>query len=124
VREDEVEATIREFTAVWTHDRLDELARFFHERVVMAPPGGGGRIVGRDAMIESFHQFLGAAEVESFDELALDADVVGDTAIATLRFRIKYRMGFEAFDETGTELYVLEPSDAGWRIVWRTQLPA
>ena len=75
-------------------------------------------------MIESFHQFLGAAEVDSFEELGLDADVVGGVAVATLRFRVRYRMRDESFDESGTEMYVLEPAAAGWRIVWRTQLQA
>jgi ketosteroid isomerase-like protein len=52
-----VEQLIGEFNRAWTDGRLDDLSVFFDERVVAIAPNGG-RLEGREAMVESFRQFL------------------------------------------------------------------
>jgi uncharacterized protein (TIGR02246 family) len=123
-----IEQLVRDLNATWLAGRVDELVRFFHESVVMVPPRGGPRTVGREAMLESFRRYLAAARTHAFDELGLEVDVVGDTAVATLRFAVTYEVQGEVHSEQGIDLLVLalagDPAERRWRIVWRTQLPA
>lgn len=46
-----VEQLIGEFNRAWTDGRLDDLSVFFDERVVAIAPNGG-RVEGREAMVE------------------------------------------------------------------------
>jgi hypothetical protein len=107
----------------WLAGRIDELVPLFHPDVVMAPPGGGERMIGREVMIESFRQYVGSVKTHAFDELDLTVDAFGATAVVTLRFRVRYEVGGEVHDEEGTDLLVLARTGDRWRIVWRSQIP-
>jgi hypothetical protein len=90
----------------------------------MAPPGERARVVaGREAMVQSFRDFLAAAKVLDFETLDLQVDLFGPTAVAGLVFRIRYEMEGQAYDEKGKDVLVLNRDGNVWRIVWRTQIP-
>jgi ketosteroid isomerase-like protein len=119
----EVERLVRDLNAAWREGRIEDLGRFFHERVAMAPPGGASRRVGRERMVDSFREFLAAAKVHDFETLDLQVDLFGPTAVASLLFRIRYDMQGQAYDEKGQDVLVLNHDGDAWRIVWRTQIP-
>ena len=120
---DDVKRAVRELNACWIAGRVDDLPRFFHARVVAVPPGSAPRSVGRDAMIQGFKDYLAAAKTLAFEETSLDVDVFDGTAVATLRFHVRYQMGDAIYDETGADLMVLVREHGTWLIAWRTQLP-
>ena len=118
----EVERFVRDLNNAWIEGRCDDLVPLFHDQVVMVPPGTGQRIVGRDAMVDSYRQFLAAAKVHEFRTLDLRADVFGGTAVAALRFEIRYEMQGRVYQERGTDFMVLHRDDSAWQVVWRTQV--
>jgi ketosteroid isomerase-like protein len=120
--EKKVEQIIRDFNRTWTDGRLDDLSVFFDERVVAIAPNGG-RVEGREAMVESFRQFLAMARVDDFQVTAVGVDVFDFTAVARFGFVVRYELYGASYDETGSEVLVLVKSDETWRIVWRTQIP-
>ena len=117
-----VEQLIGEFNRAWTDGRLDDLSVFFDERVVAIAPNGG-RVEGREAMVESFRQFLSMARVDDFRVTGVEVDVFDSTAVARFGFVVRYEINGASYDETGSEVLVLAKSDETWRIVWRTQMP-
>jgi len=117
-----VEQLIGEFNRAWTDGRLDDLSVFFDERVIAIAPNGG-RVEGREAMVESFRQFLAMARVDDFRVTGVGVDVFDSTAVARFGFVVRYEINGASYDETGSEVLVLVKSDETWRIVWRTQMP-
>lgn len=113
---------VRDLNEAWLAGRIEDLYPFFHERVIVVPPGSAEGLVGRNAMVASYRQFAEQATIRRFEELGLGVDVFDKTAIATVRFAIVYELGGQVFDEFGTDLLVMVHGDQGWQIVWRTQL--
>ncbi|MFN7972392.1 MAG: nuclear transport factor 2 family protein [Acidobacteriota bacterium] len=120
---DDVARTIRDLNACWLDGRVDELHRYFHPDVVMAPPPPARRRVGRDAMIQSFRDYLAAARTHAFEETGIDVDVFGGVAVATLHFRVRYELDGTVHDERGVDVSVLVPHDGAWVVAWRTLVP-
>lgn len=119
---EDVAGVVQAMNDAWIEGRIDDLVPLFHEDVVMAAPDGN-RISGRDAMIESFRQYVAVAKTHEFTTEALGVDVFDGTAVATMRFRVRYEISGELYAETGREILALSRGDDGWRIVWRTQIP-
>jgi ketosteroid isomerase-like protein len=117
-----VEDLVRAMNRSWTEHRWEDLVSFFAEDVVALPPGGGRRIIGREAMVESYRGFTGAAEVHAFELTGVDVDIFGGTAVATARFEIRYSIGAAMSVESGADVTVLARRPDGWVIVWRTQI--
>lgn len=122
-----VESTIKQFirdmNAAWLEGRIDDLDSYFAKNVVLVPPGSQDRIVGREAMVESFRQYAEQATTHDFEETALLVDVMGTIAVATLQFRIHYEFEGHEYKEVGQEILILTRTEQGWQILWRTQIP-
>jgi len=118
-----IEGLIRSMNDAWLSGRFDDLNQYFAEDVVMVAPGGGMRMMGREAMIDSFRQYTEQATTHNFDETGLDVDVFESTAVASLRFDVDYELEGTRYQESGIDFLVLEHGDSGWLIVWRTQIP-
>jgi len=50
-------------------------------------------------------------------------DVVGQTAVASYVFDIRYELEGVAYQESGRDLFVFSREQTTWRAVWRTMLP-
>ncbi len=70
-----IKKLIRGMNQAWMSGRFDDLQQYFAEDVVMVAPGGGMRMIGREAMIDSFRQYTEQATTHKFDETGLDVDV-------------------------------------------------
>jgi len=119
----EIESLAREINQAWLGGDLDWLRRHFDPEIVMVAPGFGGRVIGAQACVQSFEDFLTNAEVSDFAESDVHADVRGDTAIATFRFRIAYRLNEKDYEDSGWDIWVFARQEAGWIAVWRAQVP-
>ncbi len=118
-----VEALVRALNDAWLAERIEDLGAFFDENAVLVAPGGARRIVGREAVVESYRQYVELARTLAFEVQDLAIDVFGATAVARLAFRVRYGIGETIHDEGGCDLLVLGKGDGGWRVVWRTQVP-
>lgn len=117
----EIAGLIQQMTDTWRKGACDELDRFFHPDVVLLPPYGGDRIEGRDAMVDTFREFVESATTHDFEIMELTVDLTGPTAVAVLEFRVDYELDGERFEETGRDILVLTQQES-WVIVWRTQI--
>jgi ketosteroid isomerase-like protein len=120
---EEIRQIVRAINRAWLENRPDELSRFFHPQIVMVPPGMESRIAGSEACVAGFVQFLAAAKVIDFRESDIHVESWGDTALATLRFDITYRMGGRELTEAGRDIWLFHCEQMGWRALWRTQVP-
>ncbi len=123
---DEVARLARDLNAAWLDNRLADLRSFFHEQVIAAPPGSAARFAGREAMVDSYAQFMAAAKILDFKSLNLRVELFGSTAVSELHFFIRYEMEGTVIAEEGLDTMVWNREGGAWRAVWRTQssLPA
>ena len=88
----------------------------------MAYPGFKGSICGRDAIIAGFTEFCENARVIEYAESDENIDVIGDSAVATFRFKMLYERATYREDSAGRDLWVFHKQDGRWVAVWRTLL--
>jgi hypothetical protein len=113
---------IRDINRTWLENRVPDMRRWIHPDIVMAPPGFGAPIIGREAFLQSFEEFLRPAAVREFQESEIEAGVWGSTAVATFRFDVTYELEGKEYREAGREIWVFSRDGESWLAVWRTQL--
>lgn len=99
------------------------VASLFADDVVGIHPDLDGSVRGRAAMVQSFVDYVAQVKTHHFDEQERSVEVLGDLAVATYRFEVRYEVGGQVHDERGQEVLVLRRRDETWQVVWRTQLP-
>ena len=72
------------FSVAWQSLDEEALRGILHPDVVFVPPGGQARAVGREACVDTYRHFLGAATVIHYKELDPAIDVFGATAVAVV----------------------------------------
>jgi len=119
----EIKNLVRSLTKTWIEKRIEDLYPFFHENVIVMPPGSDKQISGRNEMVESYRQFVNKAVIRNFEEMNLQVNVFNNTAITNLTFKIIYEIQDKVFSEIGIEVLILNNFNNEWKIVWRTQIP-
>jgi len=122
--EREIWELVRRSNRAWIAGAVHEVANLFDEHAVVVAPGLPGRAEGRDAIVRSYEDYVHHAHTQAFEELEHSVDVLGDTAVVTYRFSIRYTLEAEdgERDETGQEVVVLRRGPSGWKAIWRTQI--
>jgi hypothetical protein len=118
----DVASLIHDITRAWFENRVPDMRRWIHPDVVMVLPGFGASIVGREAFLQSFEEFLRQAVVREFQESEIEAVVWGATAVATFRFDVTYELNGREYRDAGLEIWVFSRDGESWLAVWRTQL--
>ena len=113
----------------WPEDDPEALARFYHPDAVLLPPDLGTPIVGRDAIVLSYQDFLQAATLHDFNVTELDVhsfvttkDASTSSHVAHLYFDILYSLGDVRFSEQGLEAYTIIEAGDALQIIWRNQM--
>lgn len=119
----EIESLVERLNDSWLNDKLENMDMFFHKQVVMLQPGTNKKVIGREALIDSYREFVESSEVSDFRTKDLAIDVFEDTAVVFYTFRIKYRVETTNYDEEGSEILILHRHNERWLIVWRMQMP-
>lgn len=117
---DEVTSVIMRVNDAWLSGRVDDMTDDFHPDVVVVQPGFEHRAAGRDAVLDSYRDFARGATVHEFATGDIRIDQIGDTAVATVPWAMRYEMEGGEFNERGFDLLVLVCEEARWVIVWRT----
>ncbi len=114
---------IRESNRAWLSGATHELGSLFDERAVMVTPDLA-RVEGRDAIVRSYEDYAHHARTHAFEELEHCVDVLGDVAMVTYRFSVRYTLNTEdeEREETGQEVLALRRAGEGWKVLWRTQV--
>lgn len=119
----EVREVVERLNRAWRSGRFAELDEVFDPEVVLVPPGSGSRVLGRDAVVQSYREFTTQAAVHRFDMDPPEIDQFGTTAIASCPYSIEYEIEGRRWRGSGHDLLVLRRGESGWRVVWRTMLP-
>ena len=113
---------LRRISRAWLEGRPRELTELFHQDIVMVLPGFAGRVQGRDQMVNGFVDFCTNAKVHAFDEDEPQVDVIGQSAVASVAFKMVYERAGQRFRCTGRDLWVFTHERGEWLAIWRTML--
>jgi ketosteroid isomerase-like protein len=119
---DAVAAALELINRTWLEGRPRDLAPLLHPAVVMALPGFGGRVEGRDAFVGGFVDFCENADLSEYAESGQQIDVTGDTAVATYTFEMVYERSGGRYRSTGRDFWIFARQGDAWLAVWRTML--
>lgn len=112
--------TVRQINDAWRSGDAVDIGHLFHPDAVIVHPGFESRTEGREACVDSYVAFALQARISRLEEFEPQIDVVGDTAVVTYGFEIDYEMEGQAFEDGGTDLFVLTRTNDGWQAIWRT----
>jgi uncharacterized protein (TIGR02246 family) len=118
----EIRELISEMNEAWAKGRPEELARFFHEDIVMVHPDFTNRCEGRVACVASYAEFCSQAAIHGVTIGEVGVDVFDDTAVATYAYEVDYEMGGERFNDKGRDVFVFIRAGGKWQAIWRTMI--
>ena len=119
----DLEQFIRDLTETWKSFHYDDLYEYFHEKVVMLPPGSSQPMVGVEPMVESYRQFGSMGTIHEFSITDLAVYEYESVAICHMQFEVDYEIESGRFQEQGMEVYAIDTSGGMPKIVWRSQVP-
>ena len=117
-----VDAFLDRFDRAWLERDWEALSDCFLEQVVMVLPGFARKVLGREAMLQSYREFMGRAEIEAFETKERSIDIFGDMAVTAVKWRMKWTSEGKSYDEEGRELLVLVKREGAWKAAWRTMV--
>ncbi len=107
-------ATIRALNDAWTKGDPDDLAHYFHERMVAITPTDRERRVGRAACVAGWKGFAEAATIHRWVERDPQIELYGDTAVVTYYFDMSFDMAGRRIDLGGRDMFVLVRENGRW----------
>jgi ketosteroid isomerase-like protein len=113
---------IKELNKAWMEHRYDDLYEYFHEDVVMLPPGSNKPITGIEPMIESYRQFGTMGTIHKFNIADISIYDFKSAAICHVQFDVDYEIEAGRFQEKGLEVNTIVTSGLEPKIIWRTQV--
>jgi limonene-1,2-epoxide hydrolase len=118
----EVHSVLASINEAWREGHPSSMREHLHPEIAMVPPGFGESLHGRELLIASFEEFQKNAKVLEYEESDEHIDVVGQSAVASFRFRMLYERAAYREDCSGRDLWVFERQDDRWIAVWRAML--
>ncbi len=118
--EQEVWQVVSEMNRAWAVDGDSEVLRdYFHQNMVAITATDRERLVGRDACVAGWKDFMDKFETQCFRETDPQVQVYsnGACAVVTYYFEVRYSRGGETFTSTGRDMFVLAKEDGKWWIV-------
>ncbi len=119
---EEIWVAIQESNRAWVGGNPKGVEALYADDVVFVAPKLAARVAGRDALVQSYVDYVNTAKTKKFDERDHVVDVSGDTAVATYIFAVRYEIEGRTFDDTGQEILVFARRSGRWRAIWRTQI--
>ena len=116
----ELREIVTRINSAWLTRRFDELRDYFHPDVVLAQPGLARRTVGREALIDSYRQFVSEATIHSFTPGETHVDEAAESAVTTTPWEMDYTIEGQRYQERGWDLLVFGKREGRWVVVWRT----
>jgi hypothetical protein len=113
---------MRLINRAWLDGRVHDIAPAVHPEIVMVFPGFSGRARGREALIAGFRDFIVNAKIHEFHEHDHQTDIVGDTAVISFAYEMRYERSAAQYRVTGRDLWVFQRHGPGWVAIWRAML--
>ena len=112
--------TIQTLNRLWTaDDRPEELARFFHERMIAVVPQEAAPKLGRLACVAGWSGFCRMARIHSWEESEphIELYAQGLCAVVSYTFAIEFTIGTTRFYQKGRDLFTLVFEDGRYQVV-------
>lgn len=107
----------------WAEGRPEELAPLVDADAVTWAPDLRDVGVGPRAWVEGYRAFLAEAEVQLFSVEEVRAHEAGPAATVVVRYRLVYRMGDDAHDDRGLDVFTLRDDGSRWLVTSRLVVP-
>lgn len=114
--------TLRELNSAWRDLRFEDLAGFFDMDIAMIGPGLKELVRGREALVQSYVDFLGQSRIIEYAESDYSVHAWGNTAAVTYNWTITYEQKTETKCESGREMFVFAHREPHWVAVLRVML--
>jgi uncharacterized protein (TIGR02246 family) len=118
---EELWARVKKANAAWLRGEPRAVGELFAEDVVMIAPDMQ-RIEGREAMVQSFVDYVAQVRTLHFREHEHSVDVHGDVVVLTYTFDVRYAVDEASFEDHGQEVLVFARRGDRLEAIWRTQL--
>ncbi len=113
----EIWATLQALNAAWTQGNPDDLAQFFHPRMIAVTPADRLRREGARACIAGWKGFADATRIFRWEESDPAIEVHGDAAVVSYYYEIDFEMNGQRHTEGGRDLYFLVRDGGRWLAV-------
>jgi len=124
---DQIARILARINDAWQHHRgdamTDILSQCFSADAVIRGPGFSVAAKGREAVVQSFVDFVSQAEVKAFTTEEPTIDVSENTAVAQYQWQMTYLLAGQEYTEQGQDLFVFSRIEGRWLVVWRALLP-
>lgn len=118
-----IEGLIGRMNEAWRAGRVEQLAHYMHEDMVIAAPGQLPRpIEGREDCIESYRDFLARVRITDYAEDRPWITVWGSTGVAIQPWVMAWEDETGAHGAAGQDVYALTKGEGGWIVVGRMML--
>ena len=115
--EQEIWSTIRTLNDAWTNGNPDDLADYFHPRMIAVTPVDRLRREGAEACVAGWKGFAEATRIHRWQEFDPLIQVYGDAAVVAYYYEIDFDMGGRRIDESGRDLFFLVREHGRWWVV-------
>lgn len=102
---------------------FEKLKPYFHNNVVIVPPGMATRVEGRDKSLKSYEDACSQMTFQKLDASDEHIDVYGQTAVAYYKYECIWEFQGKKFEDTGREILVFVQDGKDWQVAWRTLIP-
>lgn len=120
-------AALATISRAWRERRYKALGTCFAPDMVFALPGFAGQLVGRDAIVASYQEFMDRVTLTDYREDVATIDRWGDTAMTILRWQMWWVAGGVANHAAGHDAFLFRRSETAlpgqpeqWVAIWRT----
>ena len=103
--------------------KFDRIAPFFHDRMVMFPPGFDRRAEGKSACLRNYEDACSQMVFHRLEGSNEQIDIRGNTAVVTFRYDCAWDYQDKTFTDDGQEILIFVNEDDKWQIIWRTLIP-
>jgi len=105
---------VRAMNDAWTKGNPDDLADFFHPRMLAITPVDRLRRVGGASCIAGWKGFCEAAQIHRFDEVDPLIEVFGDAAVVSYYYEMSFDMGGQTINTGGRDLFFFVKEGGLW----------
>jgi len=119
---DEIRNALEGISRAWRERRFNDLTPFFDENIVMKGPAFRQLCRGREALADSYAEFMAKSKVVHYAESNHSIDLWGDTAAATYDWTMTYEQAGKTSTESGQDMFVFARRQSEWKAVLRVML--
>ncbi len=115
-------ACVEELNAAWPVGDMATVGSCYHPDAVLLPPDLGPVIQGRDDIVETYATFNSSAALTEFNVTDTECFDFGASTAVHLHFSVAYQLGDQSYNDDGLDIYLLNPHQERWVVVWRQQI--